>query len=423
MRQLVWALLYSLAIRRKRIGVAFAGYRDGDAMALLQLRPGRDDPYVIYDRMRREGTLSPTRLGNWVSTSYRVCNTVLRDRRFGVGHGFGVDFPDDPSALALRPSMVQLNPPDHTRLRQALQPAFRPGSIAAYEPFVEATVGRLLDRAEAAGRFDLVTTLAEPLPVAVITNMMGISEKDIGAEKLARYGAAIVYLLDGVRSLRHMAQLKATDRALTALFTTLSLQRREASGDDLLSRMVAAEGNQIKPDELLPLCTILLTGGMETTINTVSSAVNALLDHPDQWDALCADPHTLAPRAVEETLRYDPPVQVTSRIALQPLELEGKHIRQHQAVVTLLGAANRDPEVFPDPNRFDIHREQTVEHLAFASGIHYCLGQPLARLEATVALRCLAQRMPGLRRAGAFRRRNTTAIRGLTRLPVQAGAR
>jgi hypothetical protein len=401
------------------MAVAYAGYRHGDPMALLQLRRGRDRPYEIYDRMRRDGTLLPTRQGNWVSTSYRVCNAVLRDRRFGVGNGLV----EEPTLLALRRSMGQVNPPDHTRLRQTVQPAFRPGSISGYEPFVEATVSRLLDRAEAMGRFDLVPTLAEPLPVAVISNMMGISERDVSNEELNRYRAALVHLIDGVRSLRHMAQLRTADRALATMFTNLLAAQGHESGNDLLSRIVAAEGNQIKPDELLPLCTTLLTGGMEATINTVSSAVNALLDHPDQWDALCADPQTLAPRVVEETLRYDPPVHMTGRIALQPLELEDRQLRQHQVVVTLLAAANRDPEVFAHPNRFDIHREHTVEHLAFSSGIHYCLGQPLARLEATVALRCLAQRMPGLRRAGTTRRRDTTAIRGLTRLPVQAGPR
>jgi len=418
MKQLVSAFLYSLEIRRKRMTVAFAGHRRGDPMALLQLRRGRAYPYEIYDRMRRDGPLSPTRQGHWVSTSYRVCNAVLRDRRFGVGTGFAA-----PTLLALRPSMGQVNPPDHTRLRQAVQPAFRPGSIAGYESFVEATVGRLLDRAEAMGRFDLVRELAVPLPVAVISNMMGITEGDIRAEDLDRYRTTIVRLIDGIRSLRHMAQLRTTDRALAALFTNLLSAQRQESGSDLLSLMVAAEGNQIKPDELVPLCTTLLTGGMEATINTVSSGVNALLDHPEQWDALCADPHGLAARVVEETLRYDPPVHMTGRIALQPLELEGRHVDQHQAVVTLLAAANRDPEVFPHPNRFDIHREQTVEHLGFASGIHYCLGQPLARMEATVALRCLAQRLPGLRRAGTTRRTDTTALRGLTRLPVQAGRR
>jgi cytochrome P450 len=170
---------------------------------------------------------------------------------------------------------------------------------------------------------------------------------------------------------------------------------------------------------MLPMCVLLLVAGFETTVNLIGNAVNALLDHPDQWRALCADPAGLAPKAVEETLRYDPPVQRTGRFALEDVELAGTPVRRDQYVVTLLGAANRDPEVYAEPDRFDITRDQTADHLAFSSGIHYCLGQPLARLEATVALRALAEQMPGLRRAGATRRRNATIIRGPILLPVR----
>jgi cytochrome P450 len=163
---------------------------------------------------------------------------------------------------------------------------------------------------------------------------------------------------------------------------------------------------------------LLLVAGFETTVNLIGNAVNALLDHPQQWEALCADPATMAERAVEETLRYDPPVQRTGRFALEPLHIEGRTVRKGQFVVTLIGAANRDPQAYTDPDRFDIHRDHTTDHLAFSSGIHYCIGQPLARLEATIALRSLAERMPRLRRAGPTRRRNSNTIRGPIHLPV-----
>lgn len=167
------------------------------------------------------------------------------------------------------------------------------------------------------------------------------------------------------------------------------------------------------------MCVLLLVAGFETTVNLIGNSVLALLGHPGQWRALCADPKGLAGGAVEETLRFDPPVQRTSRIAMEPLELEGQAVRRGQIVLTLIGAANRDPEVYDHPDTFDIKRDD-AGHLAFSSGIHYCLGQPLARLEATIALQMLAERMPGLRRTGPVRRRNASTIRGPIRIPVQA---
>ena len=165
------------------------------------------------------------------------------------------------------------------------------------------------------------------------------------------------------------------------------------------------------------MCTLLLIAGFETTVNLIGNAVVALMDHPQQWKELCADP-SLAARAVEETLRYDPPVQRTMRVALEPLEVAGHRVHKGQWFVVLIGAANRDPEVYDRPSTFDIHREHTVDHLAFSSGIHYCVGQPLAQMEATIALRMLAERLPGLHRVGRVRRRNANTVRGPISVPV-----
>ena len=249
--------------------------------------------------------------------------------------------------------------------------------------------------------------------------MLGIPDADVRA--FSRYGAVIGSALDGIRSLRHAAQLQESRVALHRLFEGLFELRRRDPQDDVVSRIVAAEGSQLQPAEMLPMCTLLLVAGFETTVNLIGNTVLALLSHPEQWAALCADPRGLAGRAVEETLRWDPPVQATTRVALEPLELSGQSLRKGQTVLTLIGATGRDPEVFERPATFDIHREPGADTLAFSSGIHYCLGQPLALLEARIALQVLAERMPGLARAGRVQRRNATIIRGPISVPVTAG--
>ena len=406
---------FATALYRRRLDFAFHGYVRRDPMSLLHLRAGRDNPYAVYDRLRAQGTLVPTRFGNWVTTSHRICNTVLRDRRFGVRNtelsGLGT------AGSEFDMSFLDRDPPDHTRLRRLAQPAFSPRQMAAYRPRVERTVDDLLDAAEAAGDFDLVPAFAAPLPITVISDLMGVPDAD--ADRFARYGVVIAGALDGIRSLGHAARLQAANERLKALFEELFELRRREPADDVVSRIIAAEGDQIQPAELLPMCNLLLVAGFETTVNLVGNAVNALLRHPEQWAALVADP-SLAEAAVEETLRWDPPVQRTARCAQQDVELDGRTVRRGEFVVTLLGAANRDPEAFDNPDTFDIHRVQTADHLAFSSGIHYCVGAPLARMEAIVALRRLAERMPGLRATGPVRRRTSSIVRGPIHFPVRS---
>ena len=409
--QLRQAARFASGLYRERASWTYHGYVRHDPLAELRTRAGRADPYPIYERVRAAGRMSPTRLGNWMTPSHELCNRVLRDRRLGVR-----PIEAALSAEEFDLSFLEMNPPDHTRLRRLVTPAFSPKQMAGYRARIEKTVQELLD--DVSGPFDLVSAFAAPLPIAVISDLLGVPRERAG--DFARYGATIGSALDGIRSMRHARELMTANAELEQLFGELFALRRSEPSDDVVSTIVAAQGDgdaQVRPGEMLSLCVLLLIAGFETTVNLISNAVLALLNNPQQWQALCDDP-SLAASAVEETLRYDPPVQRTSRVALEPVEVDGHLVRKDQWVVTLIGAANRDPDVYPDPSRFDITRSPVADHLAFSSGIHYCLGQPLARLEASIALEALAGRMPGLHRSGRVVRRNATTIRGPIRLPV-----
>ena len=424
MSDLSRTISFAAQLYGERARTAYAGYVQQDPFSQLDTRVGMRDPYPIYRTIREAGPLRPTLRGNWITAHHRWSDTVLRDRRFGVR----LDDPAAPSeAQGVDLSFLDMNPPDHTRLRRLAQPSFSPKTMGAYRARVERTVTDLLDQAAvkasatatatATGRFDLVSSLAAPLPIAVITDLLGIP--DANAAEFAEYGTVLGSALDGIKSLRHAARLNTANQKLVELFGNLIELRRREPQEDVISRLVAAEGDQVKPDEILPMCSLLLLAGFETTVNLIGNCVLALLNHREQWEAVCADPQGLAPKAVQETLRYDSPVQSTVRVALEPLELAGQPIRRGQQVFTLLAGAGRDPEVYDRPDVFDINRETTVEHLAFSGGIHYCLGRPLALLEANTAIQVLAERIPDLHPAGPTRRMKTSTLRGLLSFPVQ----
>jgi P450-derived glycosyltransferase activator len=418
----VRAIKFATDLYAQRLSIAYHGYVRRDPMSLMHLAPGRADPYTIYEGLRARGDLVPTRLGNFVSPAHAVCDAVLRDRRFGVRASATTG--SLPTDNQVDMSFLDSDPPDHTRLRRLAQPSFGPKQIAGFRPQVEQTVDKLLAKALEAGTFDLVSAFAASLPIAVISDLLGVPDAD--ADRFAEHGAVIGSALDGVRSLRHAGRLLTASRELDDVFVQLLTMRRtllELPGakprDDVIGRILTAEGDRIQTSEILPMLRLLLVAGFETTVNLIGNAVNALLDHPSQWRALCDDPAGLAEAAIEETLRWDPPVQRTARCALEDVEAGGRTVRKGQFVVTLIGGANRDPAVWTDAARFDIHRRSEADHLAFSSGIHYCVGAPLARLEATIALRRLAERMPGLRRAGTLRRRSSGLIRGPIHFPVR----
>jgi cytochrome P450 len=381
---------------------AYTGYVKRNPLALLALHPGHINPYPQYERLRARGTLNPTELGDWLTTSYRVSDAVLRDRRFGMA--------------SVNPSFLGMNPPDHTRLRRLAAPAFSPKAVNTYAGRIERVASQLLDEAARKGEFDLISAVAAPLPIAVITALLGIPDSD--AERFVRYGVVLGESALGIRSLRQAAELHEVLTELEQLFHRLFALRRAEPGDDVVSQIVAAEGDQIKPGEMMEICKLLLIAGYENTVNLIGSGVMALLSHPEQWKTLCADPEGVSPKVVEETLRYDPPVHLASRQVLEPMELEGQQVRAGQKIVPLLAAANRDPEVYENPATFDLDRDNPPPHLAFASGIHYCLGAPLATLEGRIAFRLIAERMPGLRQVGPVKLRNSLVIRGPRSLPV-----
>jgi len=400
----------------QRASAAYAARVRREPLARLGRPPYEGNPYPLYDLIRARGPISPTPLGNLVTASHGVGSEVVRSRTFRAFNA--QQSAEDPTPRELLDlSLLEMNPPEHTRLRRLVAPAFTPRRMAAYERLVEARVSSLLDGVDARAGFDLVRDFATPLPIAVITELLGVEGVD--GDVLAGYGSTLATALDGVHSVGQLRRLAQTQRQLRELFATLFARRASDPGDDIVSALLAAEDDQITTAELAALCRLLLVAGFETTVNAIGNGVRALLADPEQWQLLVGDP-SRAPAVVEEVLRYDTAVQITARLASADTELAGVPVRSGQAVVVLLGGANRDPAAYPEPNVFDITRTPAVDHLAFSGGVHYCLGAALARLELAVAFRVLAERLPGLRLAGPVVMRRGATILGAERMPVRA---
>ncbi|HSK59246.1 MAG TPA: cytochrome P450 [Actinomycetospora sp.] len=408
----------------------------GDPVARLMHKPWRLDPYPTYATLRAQaaGGVARSRTGINAVATHDACTAVLRDRRFGVRLADGrmpfdptddastssASDPTEPGAALIEPidlSLLALDAPDHTRLRRLAQPTFAPRRLAGYRDTAQQVTGRLLDDAAARGTFDLATDLAAPLPISIIAELLAIP--DVDAPRFARWGRALGAALDGVRSVRHAHALSRATADLRALFGDLVERRRADPGEDVISQLVQAlDEDALTLDELVSLAQLLLVAGFETTTNLIGNAVRAL-QASGTWADLVADPG-LAAGAVEETLRFDPPVQLTARFAHEEVEIGGRTLRRDAGVLVLLASAGRDPAAHPDPDRFDPRREQTTPHLAFSGGAHYCLGAALARMEGEVALEVLVQRMPRLRPAGRIVPRVATVLRGPRQFPVRA---
>ncbi len=420
---------YDRLVTRARLGAQEVSLRalalTGDPVARWVLGSPRTDVYALYERMRARGPVVRSRIGVLALTSAELCEQVLRDPNFGVRPAG--EHPRTPMARMPMPptvsgSFLEMDPPDHTRLRRAVAPAFRPRAVRSWAPRVEAVLHRMIDDLERSGRlrggFDVMTDLAAPFPIAVTSSVLGIP--DVDAVRFREIGAIVGQALDGVRTMAQADRLRAAGLELQDMFTRILDGRATDPCDDVLSVLAAARAEgAVTVDDALDTAGLLLVAGFETTVNLIGNGIAALHAHPDRWAELIADPD-LAPAVVEETLRWDPSVQATSRIAHADTELAGTPVPAGITVLVLTAAANRDGAALPNPWRFDPHRTGEPDHLAFASGIHYCLGAPLARLEGDIAFRAVAQRLPRLRLLPGAHRRAGATIRGYASLPATA---
>jgi len=406
--------------------------RPDDLRALAALfAPGSvADPYPRYARWRAERPVARPRERLYVLSRFADCEAVLADPAFGRA-----EEEDAPAGRPGRPSpagpnarsMLWLNPPDHTRLRRMVSRAFTPARVRELAPRVEALTADLLARAlngtadGRLGHFDLISGLAQPLPVAVISELLGVPPGD--RPRLVAWSAALARALDPgflVSDEERLRQRAARDE-FAAFLRGLLPSRRRSPGDDLISALIGVHdsGGPLTEDELIGMCMLLLIAGHETTRSLIGGAVLALLQNPAELAALAAEPALIGP-AVEEALRYDPPVQVASRFALRPAEAGGVRVAAGSFVVMLVGAANRDAALRADADRFSVRREPG-RHLAFGHGMHFCLGAPLARLEAAIVLRQLLPLLPRLRISGDPEWKPNTVLRGLEHLRLAPG--
>ncbi|WP_216210929.1 cytochrome P450 [Amycolatopsis aidingensis] len=383
----------------------------------------RVDPYPLYRRWREHAPAARAAEGLLVASGHAECTQILRNPRFGHPEPEYLGDTADPRELLddqgrVVRAFLNLNPPDHTRLRRLVSTAFTPRMVDQLTPRIEQITSELVRHLVEADEANLIDVLAQPLPIIVISELLGVPAAD--REQFAQWSRAMANAIDPAFLLPPEVREPAAQarHEFITYFRDVAAHRRRQPGEDLVSALVAVSdaGDTLTENELLVTLTMLLVAGHETTTNLIGNAVLALLRHPDQHRALAADP-TLAEQAVEETLRHDPPVQLTLRTALEDTTVGSIPAPAGTRVLVLIGAANRDPAVCPDPDSFDIIRT-TTRHLTFGHGIHFCLGVPLARLEARIALKELTQQAPTLRMTTQPQWKNSVTLRGLTDLPV-----
>jgi cytochrome P450 len=395
----------------------------GEVLAALAAPAGQADPYPLYDRLRALGRAVVAPDGTLGVTGYRDCSGLLRDHRLRkapermlTASGYP-DWQDRPSLRLMFTSILMLNPPAHTRLRRLITAAFTARRVQGLRPAVERIVSEACE--QIAGESDFVASFAFPLPVTVIGELLGIPAADRPMfQGLVRDWSAV---LPGLAVLSPLVvdRADAAASAIGGYLADLAAHRRVHPAGDLMSALTAAEaGDKLTPDELVTMAALLLAAGFETTTGLLANGLVALLAHPGQARRLRTETSLAAP-AVEELLRYDSPVQLTARSAPAGVDVAGLTTSEGQPMIALLGAANRDPQVFSEPDRLILDRAEQPP-LSFGGGIHYCLGAPLARLEAQIAFPALLSRFARLALTGKPVYRDGLVLRGPTSLPISA---
>lgn len=377
----------------------------------------KQDPYPFYAWLRQTHPVYHNeQFDFWALSRYEDVVTAARHSDlFSSAQGVG---PDKRYGL----SMITNDPPIHTRLRKLVNKAFTPKRIDRLAARIQTIVDALLDDIVAKGEFDLIDDFAIPLPVTVIAEVLGVAPER--RDDFRRWSDDVVHFAGGVSHGNDRAQLRQSWDEFRSCFGDIMAARRREPRDDIISVLVQAqEDQQVLSDlELFNFLQLLLVGGNETTTNLIANGALACTHHPAQWQKLRQQPD-LVPNLIEEVLRYDAPIQLVFRTTTQDVEMHGTTIPADSKVALLWGAANRDPDVFPDPDRFDITRSSN-HHIAFGSGIHYCLGASLARLEARIAATTILRRLPYMRLIphGVCKRIDNPLLRGLRHFPMVADA-
>jgi cytochrome P450 len=380
----------------------------------------RADPWPFYARLREADPVHRRPDGDWILTRYADCQGVLADPRCSSNPAHeSRPSEGSPARQAGSNLLLFLDPPDHTRLRRLVSKAFTPRRVEELRPRIAELVDALLDEVDGEPTFNLLEALAFPLPVIVICELMGVPAED--RDSLKEWSTAASRLLDPDVEGETLELGLLAGMGLAGYFDALFEERRRQPQDDLVSGLVAAEeeGDRLSADELRAITVLLFIAGHETTMNLIGNGTYALLQHPDQL-ALVRDDPEMARSAIEELLRYDGPVHVTARVPTEDIDIGGTPIAAGERMVVALGAANRDPAQYPDPDRLDVTREDN-RHLTFSHGIHFCLGASLARVEGQVAIPRLLQRFPDLALAAEPSYREHLVLRGLTELQVAIG--
>ncbi len=395
---------------------------------------GLADPNPFYRTLREQSPVHISGFGGTVFSRYDDCRAILRDNRFGNGEGgpdraFGSI---DPETLAYRRemeasrrerplSMLALDPPDHTRQRGLVSRAFTPRRIEGLRDRIAELVDERLDDLAGAGTGDAMALLAEPLPVSVIAEMLGVPETDW--PEIRSLVSDLVQSLEPSASVDELKLSEAAANDLFDYFAGLVAVRRAEPRDDLISALIEArdDHDMLDEGEILAVANLLFAAGAETTTNLIGNGLNALFNHRDQLERLWADP-SLVPTAVDEILRFDSPVQLDGRTCLEDAEACGVHFSRGDRLLTLLGAANRDPDHFEDPETFDVGRRGEPV-MSFGSGIHYCLGANLARVEGQEVFAGLIRRFARIEPAGDRAYRKRLVLRGLEQCPVTVVSR